>query len=124
MHWRCQRSLQRNVQPVVAELKNQEKIIVGIWESEVKLQLSHLTIIMSSKRPSETKRIGKKRKLTGSFEGGILSPLRLSPAPTPSSIEMDSSFDNQRWIAEILFSNISLKQSRSFKVFCHSIWLA
>ena len=47
-----------------------------------------LTIIMSSERPSETNLI---RKVAGSSKGKLSS---LSQAPTPSSIEMDSSSDN------------------------------
>jgi hypothetical protein len=50
-----------------------------------------LTFIMSSERPSETNHM---RKIAGTFKGKLSSLLHLSRAPTPSSIEMDSSSDN------------------------------
>ena len=57
--------------------------------SRTALRLSLLTIIMSSKRPSETNRI---HKAAGSFKGRLSSFLHLSRAPP--SIEVDSSSDN------------------------------
>ena len=72
-----------------------------MWQCEIeeftvgssRLRLSLLTI-MSSKSPSEFNRMGdaaeyEKRKLTES------SLSHLSRAPTPSSIEMDTSSDNR-----------------------------
>jgi hypothetical protein len=52
-----------------------------------------LTIIMSNERPSDHTRI---RRIAGSFnlKGKLSSPLHLSRAPTPSSIDKDSSSDN------------------------------
>ena len=54
-------------------------------------------IIMLSKKPSETNRI---RKIAGYFKGKLSSLLHLlSRAPSPSSIEMDSSSnDPTRWV--------------------------
>ena len=49
-----------------------------------------LTIIMSNEWPSDHNCI---RKIAGSFLG-MLSSLHLLRAPTPSSIDMDSSSDN------------------------------
>ena len=72
-------------------------------------------IIMSSERPSKTNRI---HKITGSFKGKISSLLHLSRAPTPSSIEMDSSTDNPtRWVTKFFSPTFSLKQFRTFKYF-------
>ena len=84
--------------------------------------LSLLTIIMSSKRPSETNRI---RKIAGSVKGKLSSFLHSSRAPTAPSIEMSSSSDNATlatWAIWMLFFNILLKQFRTFKIFatrCH-----
>ena len=84
--------------------------------------LSLLTIIMSSERPSETNRI---RKFAGSVKGKLSSFLHSSRTPTAPSIEMSSSSNNAslaRWVIWILFSNILLKQFRTFKIFatqCH-----
>jgi hypothetical protein len=50
-----------------------------------------LTIIMSNERPSDHNRIGR---IAGSFKGKLSSLLHLSRAPTPSSIDKDSSSDN------------------------------
>ena len=61
-----------------------------------------LTIIMSSERSPGTNRM---RKIAGSFKGKISSLLHLSRAPTPSSIEMDSSSGNPtRWVTKFFSS--------------------
>ena len=75
-----------------------------------------LTIIMSREGPFETNRM---RKVAGSLKGKLSSLLHLSRAPTPSSIEMDSSklwkpCKASNWT---LFSDISLKRSLTFKYF-------
>ena len=61
------------------------------------LRFSHLTIIiMSNENPFETNPI---RKIVGSFESMLFSPVHLSRAPSPSPIKMDSSSDNlTRWV--------------------------
>ena len=59
-----------------------------------------LTIIMSSERQPEANRI---RKIAGIFKG---KSSLLPQAPTPSSIEMDSSTDNPTKWATICFSPI------------------
>ena len=51
---------------------------------------------MSSETPPETNRI---RKIAGSLKGKVSSLLHLPRAPTPSSSEVDSSFDiPTRWV--------------------------
>lgn len=60
------------------------------WEEQTRLSLLTI-IIMSSERPSETHHI---RKVAGSLKKKLSSLLHLSRAPTPSSIEMDSTSDN------------------------------
>jgi hypothetical protein len=73
---------------------------VGTWKSkhsQTASSNSHLrtnvllTIIMSNERPSDHNRI---RRIAGSFKGKLSSLLHLSRAPTPSSIDKDSSSDN------------------------------
>ena len=70
-----------------------------------------LTIIMSNERPSHPTRIPK---IAGSFTGKLSSLLQFSRAPKPSSIVMDSSFDNYdtvtKWVTghfihQLLFNN-------------------
>ena len=53
---------------------------------------------MTSEGPTETNRI---RKIVGSFKGKLSSLLQPSRAPTPSSIETDSSPRNRtRWVTK------------------------
>ena len=94
LHWKVYRGKSKLVQPQRSQP----------W-------LSLLTIIMSSKRPSETNRI---RKIAGSVKGKLSSFLHSSRAPTAPSIETSSSSDNAtlaRWVIWMLFSNILLKHS-------------
>ena len=59
---------------------------------------------MSSEKPSETNRI---RKIGGSFKGKLSSLLNFSRAPSPSSIEMESSSDNPtRWVTKFFSPTI------------------
>jgi hypothetical protein len=53
---------------------------------------SVLLTIMSNQRPSDHTR---GHKMAGSYKGKLSSLLRLSRAPTPSSIDMDSRSDNR-----------------------------
>ena len=81
---------------VVSRLKNCPMLRVNRGKSKLvtastSLRFSHLTIIMSSEKPLETNLI---RKIAGSFERMLSSPLRLSRAPSPSPMKMDSSSDN------------------------------
>ena len=59
--------------------------------SGARIYFCFLDIIMSNERPSEK---NSTRKIAGSFKGKLSSLLRLSRAPTSSSIETDSTSDN------------------------------
>ena len=82
-----------------------------VYRGKITARLS-LLIIMSSKRPSETNRMRDateyiKRKL---FQSS------LSRAPTPSSIEMDSSSGNRaRWVMEFFFPTFHWNYLGTFK---------
>ena len=65
---------------------NSAKLVAASYEHTLLL-----TIIMSNERSSDQSRI---RKIAGSFKEKLSSLLHLSQAPTPSSIDMDSSTDN------------------------------